>query len=251
MKKSALFLLSFLLHSFSSSAQTKVKEVGLGLSNLNVFNTDAYSLNYRWGKSEKLFTIRGGLNLNSNFDQKNNIGDNFNDTLVASFTNDFKQETPYNIGLNLSINTINLKPINEKFGFFYGFGLGIGFNTNKTNTESIQISISRAQPNLRFEQKINSENTTTSIRPSLFAPIGFYYNLGKSFRIYAEISPTIYYSHTIYENKNSSSIINYDNNKPIGLPFTRNDQGSGKINNFGFNFSNWNSFFTIVYRWEK
>lgn len=251
MKKTIIVLSAILLQTFSASAQTKVKEVGIGLSNLNVFNTNAYSLNYRWGKGDKLFTISGGLNLASNFDKKNNNTDNYNDTLVSIFSNNSIQESPYNIGLNVNINTIKLKPINDKFGWFYGIGFGVSFNMNKTNSETLQNFTNRSQPNLRFESKINSEATMTSISPSLFAPVGVYYTLGKFFRVYAQVSPNLYFSHTINENFSKTNNIDYDNNQPVSTKYTGNSEGSGKQNNFGLNFSNWNSFFTVVYRWEK
>ena len=142
-----LFLCAFSFHLFAQQDTTvnpsepKVKEFGLGFSSLT-----AYSLQYRWGNTKRLFRINATLAGSSSFgdgsgvSNTNNIG---NSTIMTTSTT--KTNTPLNFNTGLSFSILHFKYLIEKFGIMCGPAIGVSYSvvnnrSNQTGTNATSSS---------------------------------------------------------------------------------------------------------------
>lgn len=230
----------------TDSLPKKVKEFGIGFSSLT-----AYSLQYRWGNTKRLFrinaTITGSTAFGSGTSGSNqtNVGNGNN---MDSTTN--KTKTPLNFSTSLSFSILNLKYIAKKFGLMYGPVAGVGYSiinsqSTQTGINSTNYTYNSSQNNGNFPISSSTKTESVTFQPYLGFVLGAFYKINKSFFIYAEIAPNIYYART-----NSTSSTTNTNNSQSNYSYGNN---SSTFNNtFGIaSLSNSAATITIVYRITK
>ena len=215
----------------------KVKEFGLGFSSL--FST-SYSLQYRWGNTKRLFRVNaniGGFTAFGKTSSSSTGGDTISNT---ANTNTGSTKTPLSVTSSLSFSMLYLKNIVKKFGVVYGPVAGIGYSTLTTQSNSTG-SISSSS-NGGYPVYNNTYNHTSTFQPYLGFVIGAFYKINKSFYLYAEIAPNIYYART-------NRAINATSTNNNGLNYSSTNNTNTSNNTFGIaSLSNSAATLTIVYR---
>lgn len=230
----------------TDSLPKKVKEFGIGFTSLT-----AYSLQYRWGNTKRLFrinaTIGGSTAFGNGTGSSNQIEamDYNNNNTTTSTTN-----TPLNFSTSLSFSILNTKYIAKKFGLIYGPVAGISYSiinsqSNITGNAVNQYSFATTNNGI-FPINNSTKTESVNFQPYLGFVLGAFYKINKSFFLYAEIAPNIYYART----NNTLSTTNSNYNSGVNYSSTNN---TATFNNtFGVaNLSNSAATITIVYRITK
>jgi len=221
----------------------KVKEFGIGFTSLT-----AYSLQYRWGNTKRLFRVNATITGSTAFgngtsgNSQTNVGNGNN---IDSTTN--KNKTPLNFSASLSFSMLNLKYITKKFGLMYGPVAGVGYSiinsqSTQTGTNLTNYTYNSSQNNGSFPITSSTKTESVTFQPYLGFVLGAFYKINKSFFLYAEIAPNIYYART-----NSTNSTKEVNNGSANYSSTNNT--SAFNNTFGLaSLSNSAATITIVYR---
>jgi len=213
----------------------KVKEYGVGLSNLNSF-----SLQYRWGNEKLIYRINatlGGYSASGNGSNSTTANPVPGMPAGQYITNDTK--TPLNFSSGLSFSVLKLKAINEKFGAMWGGVIGASyFYNNQEDNQSVANVNGTPSPVVYGTTKTTSQR----LQPYAGIALGVFYKINSSFIVYAEIVPNIYYGYT--QNKSNST-----NNNGQYISKT---ESSNSLNTYGIsNISNSGAALTFVYRITK
>ena len=215
----------------------KIKEFGLGFSSLF---SSSYSLQYRWGNTKRLFRVNaniGGFTAFGKTSSSSTGGDTINNSTT---TNTGGTKTPLSVTSNLSFSILYLKNIVKKFGVVYGPVAGIGYSTLTTQSNSTGSVFSTS--NGGYPVYNNTNYHTSTFQPYLGFVLGAFYKINRSFYLYAEIAPNVYYAHT-----NRATNTNSTNYNRLNYSSTNNTSTSN--NAFGIaNLSNSGATITIVYR---
>jgi hypothetical protein len=218
----------------AQGTSTKVKEYGLGLSNLNNF-----SLQYRWGNESKLMRLSGNLGGFSNFGKNDQKQQNNN----ANSANNSTNTTPFNLNVGLGYSIFKLKPLNDKFGLIFGYNFSMNYANSRlesvTSETKTNLNIPSTSPVV-----INNKLTynTQSVIPSIGLGLGFYYIINSSFRVYAEIGPGVYYNYSTTSEKRE---LTYDVNPTESI----SSKNIFYNNTFGFTgVSNSSAMLSFIYR---
>jgi hypothetical protein len=230
----------------------KVKEFGLGFTSLQ---STSYSLQYRWGNTKRLFRVNATIAGSTAFGKSSSSSTSTLDTLNSnSASSNTKSKTPLNLSTGLSVSMLNFKYIIKKFGIIYGPMLGLSYSTVTTqaNTPGTATNFnfgSSAQQNAPFPTNNTTNTHTQSIQPYIGFVVGAFYKINKSFFLYAEITPNLYYTHTNSTSNNTSTNINTNNFPSTLLNSNQSSNTSSSNNTFGIaSLSNSLATLTIVYR---
>jgi hypothetical protein len=212
----------------------KVKEFGFGFTGLQSIS---YSMQYRWGNTKRLFRVNGTIGSTVGF------GNGFNSSTIGelfnSNTTTINSTTYSPLGINtagLSFGVLYLKNLVKNFGIMYGPMVGLTCSTAGTQT----VEVNTSTGNLT-NTTINTH--TKTIQPYIGFALGMFYKINKSFFLYAEITPNIYYART---NSKPNSTSNLNSNTNL-INTTSNTSSSN--NTFGMaSLSNSLATLTIVYR---
>ncbi|MBS1646727.1 MAG: hypothetical protein JST67_05250 [Bacteroidetes bacterium] len=235
MKKISFLFAALCLFALATKAQdstkAKVKEMGIGLYNLNSF-----SLQYRWGTKKTLYRVNAVLGFSQAFGKGSNTVTT-NDSLppYPALSNQKSDPLNFSVGVNFSI--LKFKPIIKNFNFMYGgiIGVSANYRSNTTTTTSAPYS-----GNSTLVQKNNAQG----ISPFIGAVVGVSYQVSSHFLVYLEIAPNIYYSYT----NNSVTTTNTQ----LSNGFENTSTSKGHFNSFGLaSFSNSGAMLTFVYRITK
>ncbi len=224
----------------TDSIQKKVKEFGIGFTGLN-----AYSLQYRWGNTKRLFRVNGTIGGSTAFGDGSSNSNNTNTIGNTSFNiNNNKSKTPFNFSSSLSFSMLYLKSLAEKIGIVYGPVAGFSYSTITTNTTQTTNSSSQNNSN----NTANTNNTQTqNMQPYLGFVFGAFWKISKSFFLYAEIAPNVYYQRSYTTSKNSTTTSNSNPNSS-----NTSSSSISHNNTFGLaSLSNSGAMLTIVYRITK
>ena len=223
----------------TDSLPKKIKEFGIGFTSLT-----AYSLQYRWGNTKRLFRVNANISGSTSFGNGTNGNGNTNINGSSNSWGSTTTNSPLNCNVSLSFSMLNLKQLVKKVGLIYGPVAGLSYSTVTTHSTVISNSSSS---NNGFTNTTTTNNTTTDIQSQTLQPyigfvLGAFYKINKSFFLYAEIAPNIYYAY------------NYNNNHSSGSTTNSSTQFTGSSsstfnNTFGLaNLSNSGATITIVYR---
>jgi hypothetical protein len=234
----------------------KVQEFGIGISGFN-----NYSLQYRWGNENRLYRIQGNIGGSGSVGNSSNNSYTAQDTTNNSALSTTKTTTPINLNCGLSFSILKIKPVSEKFGLLYGGFCALNYfikQSNSTENTNTFYSINNGNSvNHSINTTITKQNSQT-FQSSIGLVLGAVYNINASFRIYAEIDPSVYYS---YNNSttNTTSSTTYPNSPNANNIHNTQSSGNGyptylanPINTFGLqSLSNSGASLTIVYRITK
>ena len=227
----------------TDSLPKKVKEFGIGFTSLT-----AYSLQYRWGNTKRLFRVNATIGGSTTFGNGSN--NSTNDQTTGSTNNTTGNSTtnsPIVFNAGLSFSMLYLKPLVKKFGLIYGPIAGVSYSTSNnqtTGTTTAVLYAPNATNNGTYPNNTTTKITSKTLQPYLGFVLGAFYKINRSFFIYAEIAPNIYYARTNSTNSTTQSVLNLNNS--VGN-ITNNTSTSN--NAFGIaNLSNSGATITIVYR---
>ena len=224
----------------------KIKEFGIGLSNLNSF-----SLQYRWGTEKKLYRLNGTIGGTTAFGSGSGTSEQGQDTISRSYLNTTKKtSTPINFNAGLSFSILHIKQVNDKFGLICGPVAGINFitqNSQVTETGTSQnYNYYSATPYSNPPVNNISKYNSTTLQPFIGLVLGMVYKINASFLIYAEVAPNIYYSWNTSTNKTTDQQY-YPTNAYIN-----NSSSKSTNNTFGLaSLSNSGAMLTLVYRMKR
>ncbi|HEX7414173.1 MAG TPA: hypothetical protein VF411_09015 [Bacteroidia bacterium] len=225
----------------------KVKELGIGFSNLNSF-----SLQYRWGTDNMLFSISGSIAGSTSFGSGTNGSTQVRDTMSSyNSSTTSKTSTPINFSTGLSFSALHIKYITKKFGIMHGGILGCSYAIANNQTNSTGTNVNYQYHNTAqtgtFPISGTTNNHSQTIQPYIGLVFGAVYKINKSFLVYVSIAPNFYYAHT-----NSTTNTTYNSNLPYTYYTTNNYNSSSTNNTFGLaSLSNSGATITIVYRIPK
>ncbi|MEO8760337.1 MAG: hypothetical protein ABI388_04285 [Bacteroidia bacterium] len=223
----------------------KVKEYGVGLSNLNSF-----SLQYRWGNEKTLFRINATVGGSTGFGKGSNNTTETQDTnYVNNNASTTKKNSPINFNTSLSFSVLKIKYVTEKFGLMCGGVAGISYSTtntqtNQTGTNTYYNGYNNAS-NGSFPYSETIKGHSQNIQPFVGVVLGAVYKISPSFLVYLEIAPNIYYAHT-----NTTSTTASTSQQPNH--FLINGTTKNATNTIGIaSLSNSGAMLTFVYRITK
>ncbi len=234
----------------------KIKEFGFGFSSL--FST-SYSLQYRWGTEKRLFRVNGNINGFTAFGKSSSSGSQAQDTLSnTSGTSNTKTKTPLSLSSSLSISMLHIKYLVKKFGIIYGPLVGITYSntTNQSTSPGTATTYNYyPKPSQTVTFPVNNTTNTHSetIQPYIGFAFGAFYKINKSFFLYAEIAPNVYYQR-LNSTSNTTNINSY--NPPPNTQYQNyyNSVSNAKssTNTFGVSsLANTAATLTLVYRITK
>ncbi len=230
---------TFIVTKMSAQENTplKVKEYGIGLSNLNSF-----SLQYRWGNEKRLYRINATLGGRGAFGSGSNSSVNNQDSLhIYNNSGTTSTKTPLNLNFGLGFSVFKLKTLSEKFGIIYGGVVGLSYSYNNIQNKEKLNSFNGSST---AYSNSNTKTITQALQPYAGIVLGTYYKINSSFLVYLDIAPNIYYSF------NQTKISNTITNSPQNTSLTSDNSSS--LNIFGLsNLSNSGAALTIVYRITK
>jgi len=220
---SCLLLVAFPHTMLKAQSDTgKIREVGLGFSNLNSFN-----IAYQWGTRKTLYSFSV---TSIAFSAPASSSNDFNDTISGN--NSTSNET--SISFSLAFSIVKAKKLSPKLDFLHGviLGTGLGYSQSSSTNFSYSGVISITSS--------TSEDKTYSYTPFIGVVLGVRYALSNLFYIYAEISPRIYYD---YSKTTSTSTNNYLLTVDTGQEIEKTPGIS--------NLSNTGAALMLVYRFQK
>jgi len=223
----------------------KVKEYGVGLSNLNSF-----SLQYRWGNEKRLFRINATIGGSTGFGKGSGNSTQTQDTTNNSNNTYTSQTTsPINFNSSLSFSILNIKYVAGNFGLMYGGVAGITYSiVNDQTTEKGTInsySANNSNSNGIFPFSETKKNHTQNIKPFIGIVLGATYKISETFLVYLEITPNIYFQHS-----NTTSTTVETNLQPNQYIINGTQKNSNNIIGIA-NLSNSGAMLTFVYRITK
>ena len=235
---------------------SKVQEFGIGFSSLN-----SYSLQYRWGNEKRLYRIQANIGGSGSIGNSSNNSYTAQDTTNNSALSTTKTTTPINLNCGLSFSILKIKPISEKFGLLYGGFCALNYIIQKSNSTEITNTFYSINGGNSASNNINTTTTKRNyqtFQPSIGLVLGAVYNINASFRLYAEIDPSLYYAHnnstmntissTTYPNSPNQNNTNNTQSSSNGYPTNI----ANPTNTFGVqSLSNSGASLTIVYRITK
>ena len=234
-----VFIIIFIYSNFTYAQAVaqlpKVKEIGIGLYGFNDF-----SLQYRWGTTKKLYRMMGDIGVNSSNSKSNTEYSNLSDTNLDLGTQHSKTNIPLNLSLGFQFSVLNLKPINEKFAFFWGPTIGFTYLNNITKDESSNINKYQTYSTI-------IENKQKRFRPNIGLVLGVSYKISNQFYMYCEINPNFFIQ---YSDNHITTLYNILNPKQTPESYTKEfisssfDYGVSSI-------SNSNAMITFAYRIVK
>lgn len=182
-------------------APLKIKEFGVGFTDLKSF-----SMQYRWGNEHTLYRLSGTIGGNTAFGKSTGDGNNVSDSLATKSHTDEKTTMPLIVGAGLNFGILKLKPVTEKFGFFYGLTFGVSYSyssihqtyTVSSGTEYLPSpSPGYGYSSISIE---TTKETKQSIQPNIGIALGGFYKITPSFWLYAEINPSVFYAFNTTKN---------------------------------------------------
>lgn len=227
--------------------KVKVKELGIGFTSLT-----AYSLQYRWGTDNVLFSISGSIAGSTSFGSGTNGSTQAQDTTYSNTsTGSSKTSTPINFSTGLSFSALHIKYITKKFGIMHGGILGCSYSIVNSQTNSTGTNVTYQYHNYSqtgtFPYSSATNNHSQTIQPYIGLIFGAVYKINKSFLIYVSIAPNIYYAHT-----NRTYTTTYNSQQPNYVYTTNNRNTSSTNNTIGLaSLSNSGAMLTLVYRITK
>ncbi len=206
---------------YAQKDSVRIKEFGLGFSNLTSFN-----MLYQFGTSHTLYRF----SLESiSFSAPSNSSNDIYDTNANQITTN--KGTNFSFSFNFAI--IKAKRIAEKLEFLYGGIIGIGFTyTNTTSYHNTYYSPAVSEP-------YTTESTSYTVNPFIGIVLGARYAISNSLFLYAEVSPRFHYAYS-----SSTTINSYPTSPESSNTITQMTPG---INNF----SNSGATISIVYRFNQ
>ena len=218
-----LLLLAFLPTVLKAQRDTgKIREAGLGFSNLNSF-----SIAYQWGTPKTIYSFSVmSFSLSAPKNSSNN-GDDTN-TISNSTSNGV------NINFSLAFSITKAKRLSPKLDFLHGGIIGTGFGYMHNNSSDY----SGSGPVLT--SSYSSKNTTYSYTPFVGIVLGLRYAISNLFYVYAEVSPRIYYTYS-KATSTSTDIISQSVNTSQSIEQT---PGISNLSNSGASLM-------LVYRFQK
>jgi len=234
------------LAALTTQAQTlpKVKEFGVGFSNF-----DNFSLQYRWGNEHRLYRIVGSIGgYGSTGSSSNDYSSYYNASPNSVSTGTTKTDVPVSISAGLRFSILNLKPLDDHFGFFYGPSIGVSYSYIKTKAISNGITTTYfSNGNYSTTDITNQTQTaqTQSIGPNVGLSLGGYYKVTPNFWLYAEITPNIYY--TFSNGKNANDNTDLTTNSTMTHNGSSNHSHQAGISSL----SNSGAMITLVYHFSK
>jgi hypothetical protein len=248
MKNTSLIVLTIcsLFLTFKVEGQAlKVKEYGIGFSNLNSF-----SLQYRWGNENRIYRLSGTIGGATAFGKNSSNSSNILDTNSINSINAMHTKTPLSLNCGLSFSILKLKSINEKFGILYGGILGLSYSHLKTHSNITGTNSSSYNNSTLYSTSGESEYKSQTFQPNIGLALGVFYKINSSFILYAEVDPNIYYAYNYTASK--STTYGYQVNQSNSLNQTVLVSRTDHNNSFGIsNLSNSGAGLTIVYRITK
>jgi hypothetical protein len=222
----------------AQETRTKIKEYGLGLSNLNNF-----SLQYRWGNESKIKRVSINMGGSTSFGKGKGSYARQEQNSSYNSTNNSTNTSPINLNVGVGYSILKLKPLNDKFGLMFGYNFSMNYSNIKlesvTTETTTNLNISSTSPAL-----INTKatNNTQSVVPTLGLGLGFYYIINSSFRVYAEIGPGVYYNYNTTSEKRE---VTSDANPT----YSYSSRNTFYNNTFGFTgISNSGALLSFIYR---
>jgi hypothetical protein len=188
MKKTSLILLTFLVTLAASAQDTKQKEAGIVLSNLNYFG-----LTYRTGTAQSMWRFNV-VNVNLGKDKAD----------PGNSNNNVEQS---NFGFTARAGKEKRNKVSDNFEFRYGADVSLMYNYSKT-----EITNSTPVPN-------NTTNKATNFTPGINAVIGFNFVIKEKFIVGAEILPGIFYKTGKNVSESTGSQKTEVNTSGFGLTF--------------------------------
>ena len=226
-----------------ATQSNKIKEYGVGM-----YSFTNFSLQYRWGNEKRLYRLMGNIGFNGTNGNTNSTATTTQDTLINS-TNTTTTKNLNPVGLNCGINfsVLNLKPITDHFGFFWGPSVGVTYTVNVSEKDQTSTLVNNSSPTTTSTDISTFKATTQDIRPNIGIALGVFYNINSSFFIYGEVVPNIYFGFN-----NSKTTLNETTSKPGTPNIIKNqtDNNSGSIYGLA-NFANSGAMLTFAYRFSK
>ncbi|MBS1651739.1 MAG: hypothetical protein JSU07_06980 [Bacteroidetes bacterium] len=218
-----LAIISF-YSTLKAQEASKIKEYGVGFTSLT-----NYSLQYRWGKTNAIQRISGNIGGSVGASVNNYSSSVFNNNVVTTTTAQSTAQ-PYSLSLGANYSYLILKSINSKIGYFFGPSANVSYAYSDTEM----------QPSA---QGATSSIFKNSLTPSLGFCLGFSYKINDTFFMYAEITPSVFYSY------NTSTQTSTGVPQQNGLVNTNNDQSNYLLGIT--NLGNSNAMITLAYRLTK
>lgn len=178
------------------AAPLKVKEYGIGMTNLNGF-----SLQYRWGTEKRLYRVSGFIGANSGF-SKNSKSVFFGNGSSSNFNSSSTFKTSpvaYSLGVGFSI--LNIKSVSERFGFIYGPSVNLYGSSSQSKDDGGTIY----DPNTGTQYKATQTASYQIASPSIGFVLGMMYKINSNFFLYAEVNPNIYFQYVRNQQKTASN----------------------------------------------
>ena len=215
----------------------KVKEYGIGLSNLNNF-----SLQYRWGNEKLLYRINATLGGHGAFGTGSNSSANNQDSLhIYNNSATTSTKTPLYLNFGLGFSILKLKTLTEKFGFIYGGVVGVTYYYNNLQDKE-KSNLLNGSSTTYIDR--TTKTISQTLQPYAGIVLGTFYKVNSSFIVYLDIAPNIYYAF------NQTKVSNTTTNNPQNTYLTTDNSSS--LHTFGVsNLSNSGAALTIVYRITK